>query len=150
MILSGELNMSRTSLSDASAESSSDPIHFNVESGDTIHLPSHGSIADAQLLRDGQDLILRAPDGSEVVIDNYFAAEPAPVLTSDGGAALTPELVDSFVKPADGIQYAQKGSADDESPVGIVKESAGDATLFVLPTDARSGTSDASRMNSYR
>src|SRR5687768_11127600 len=123
------MNMLRTALSDDGAESGSDAIHFNAKSEGTINLPGHGSIADAELLRDGQDLILRAPDGSKIVIDNYFGVEHPPLLASGDGAALTPQLVDSFVEPADGIQYAQKGSADDESPVGIVKESAGDATV---------------------
>lgn len=104
-------------------------IHLDAQSGSTLSLPGNEFVTDAQMFRDGQDLILRAPGGDEVTVNNYFAHEPAPTLVSEGGAALTPDLVESFVTPLDGVQYAQKGSVDDESPVGIVKEATGEGTI---------------------
>ncbi|HEY8189996.1 MAG TPA: FecR domain-containing protein, partial [Micavibrio sp.] len=121
--------MSRTPLDQASAPSDGNIVHFNADSGDRIDLTGRDLVTDAQILRDGQDLILRAPDGSTTIIDHYFSVEHPPLLVSVGGSALTPDLVDSFVKPIDGVQYAQKGSADDVSPIGIVKESTGEASV---------------------
>lgn len=104
-------------------------ITLDASSGSSLTLPGNEFVADANILRDGQDLILRAPNGSEVVVQNYFSTEHAPMLISADGAALTPELVDSFVKSVDGAQFAQNGSMDDESPVGMIKETTGDATI---------------------
>jgi hypothetical protein len=103
---------------------------LDANAGHTLTLPGHEYVTDAQMLRDGQDLVLRPAHGDDVVVKNYFTADPAPVLTSaDGGTALTHDLVDSFVKPIGGIQYAQNGSMDDASPVGVIKESSGDGTI---------------------
>lgn len=123
--------MARASSDDfgSQADGTDHSIVLDGSSGSTLTVPGNQFITDADMLRDGQDLILRAPDGSEVIVENYFAAEPSPALVSADGAALTPELVDSFVKPVDGIQYAQKGSVDDESPIGMVKETSGEATI---------------------
>jgi len=97
-------------------------------SDDILALPVDGDfIKNAELGREGQDLIIEGPDGTVIIIKDYFNAEPAPLLQSETGEALTPDLVESFVQsPA---QYAQKGSLDDESPVGNVKEVSGDATV---------------------
>lgn len=102
---------------------------MDATSGATMTLPGNEFVTDATMLRDGQDLILRAPDGDEITVQNYFSADPAPVIVSEGGAALTPDLVDLFVTPLEGVQFAQKGSVDDVSPVGIVKEASGEATV---------------------
>jgi hypothetical protein len=103
---------------------------LDAASGHTLTLPGHQYVTDSQILRDGQDLILHPAHGADVIVKNYFSADPSPLLTSaDGGSALTHDLVDSFVKPVGGIQYAQNGSVDDASPVGSVKEVSGEATV---------------------
>jgi hypothetical protein len=112
-----------------SGQADHQPLRVQAESGGKIELPSNDFVTDSHILRDGQDLVLRTQDGPEMIVENYFLAEPAPVLVSVDGAALTPALVDSFAKPIDGIQTAQKGSVDDVSPVGMVKEVSGDATI---------------------
>ncbi len=94
--------------------------------GSALDLPDASFIRDADMTRDGMDLILDGPDGV-VVIESYFAAEPTPVLNAPDGSTLTPELVDSFARsPA---QFAQNGSLSDVSPVGAVDELSGDATI---------------------
>lgn len=102
---------------------------LDASSGGTLTLPGSASVNDVDMLRDGHDLVLRAPNGQETIVENYFSADPAPVIISADGSALTPALVDSFSQPIDGVQYAQKGSVDDASPVGVVKEVSGDATI---------------------
>ncbi|MBI2235161.1 MAG: FecR domain-containing protein, partial [Micavibrio aeruginosavorus] len=121
--------MARIADDASGAQSGSNSIRLDADAGPRLDLPSNDFVTNAQILRDGQDLLLRTDDGHEIVVGNYFNAEPAPVLVSAGGAALTPELVDSFVKPLDGVQVAQKGSVDDSSPVGMVREVSGEATV---------------------
>lgn len=100
---------------------------FSANGQEIIELPSGDFIADAQMTKDGHDLVLQAPDGSVVVIEGYFLAEPAPVLQSPDGSALTPQLVDAFAKaPA---EFAQTGSVNDESPVGAIEELSGEARI---------------------
>lgn len=97
--------------------------------GDKVDLPDASYVRDADIGRDGMDLVLDGPDG-KVVVENYFAAEPAPALTAPGGETLTPELVESFARsPA---QYADNGGMNDASPVGAVEEVAGQATVTRL------------------
>lgn len=98
--------------------------------GDSVLvLPHPDYVANAAILRDGPDLILRHPDGGSVVVEGYFTAHPVPTLTSDTGASLTPALVRSFVTSAH-AQYAQAGdSQTDESAVGVVSEATGHVTV---------------------
>lgn len=83
-------------------------------------------VRDADLSRNGSDLLLDGPDGT-IVVEGYFSADTPPVLTAPDGSSLTPGLVDSFLKSAP--QYAQAASMSDESPVGSVQEFSGHATV---------------------
>ena len=106
----------------------SDTQHTLTASGqEIIQLPEGDFIANAQMTKDGHDLVLEAPDGSVVVIEGYYLAEPAPVLQAPDGSALTPELVDAFAKAPS--EFAQTGSLNDESPVGAIEELSGDARI---------------------
>ena len=100
---------------------------FQAHGENRIELPSTSLIADATLTRDGNDLILRAPDGQTVVIEGYFSAEPAPLLQSADGSTLTPNLVEAFARSP--MEFAAGESANDESPVGAVEEVTGKATV---------------------
>ncbi len=102
-------------------------LRLDAQSGEPLSLPSH-DLGNAQILRDGSDLLLQSA-GKSIIIENYFTANAQPLITGQGGLTLTPELVRSFAQPADGVQYAQKGSIDDVSPVGIIREATGDATV---------------------
>lgn len=94
---------------------------------DRIELPSPDFIADAKMTRDGDDLILQAPNGETVVVEGYFNADPAPLLQSADGATLTPNLVEAFARSP--MEFAANDSASDESPVGAVEEVKGTATV---------------------
>lgn len=94
--------------------------------GADIELPNAAFIKNADLLRDGMDLTLQTSDQS-VTIENYFSSETSPNLTAPGGAILTPNLVNSFVKSSP--DYASNPHLTDESPVGAVDEVTGDATI---------------------
>ncbi|HRQ61050.1 MAG TPA: FecR domain-containing protein, partial [Alphaproteobacteria bacterium] len=98
-------------------------------SGERVELSDASFVRDADITREGMDLVLTKDDGSVIVIEGYFAAVPAPMLVAPDGSALTPALVNSFV--AQPLQYAQatETAASDESPVGGVQEVTGTATV---------------------
>ncbi len=92
-----------------------------------VELPSSDLIANAAMTRDGDDLILQGPGGESVMVEGYFSADPAPLLTAPDGYVLTPALVHSFVKAP--MEFAANETANDESPVGAVEEVSGNATV---------------------
>jgi hypothetical protein len=94
--------------------------------GPVVQLPDASFVRDADMSRDGVDLVLEGPSGT-IIVEGYFAAEPAPQLTAPDGATLTPDLVESFLKaPA---EYAANGTLNDASPVGHAAEVTGEATV---------------------
>ncbi len=121
-------------------ESSAQPkvTTLSADGSTSVEVPGTDFISNAEITRDGQDLVLTAPDGSSVVIEGYFTASPAPVIESPEGAVLTPQLVNSFVQTAGPAQYAQAESALDAGHVGIVEEVSGKAT--VIRTDGSTHT----------
>ncbi len=121
--------MSRTEISSPAPGEHRSAVVLQAGHDHEILLPDQSFVANSELTRDGFDLVLTAKDGSAVVIENYFAADPAPVLMSPQGAALTPDLVQAFVHQAGNVQFAAAGTATDESPVGTVKEVSGHATV---------------------
>jgi len=77
-------------------------------------------VADFQ--RQGSDLVLVGPDGETIFIRGYFAQEHPPVLLTDSGARVTPELASSLAGPG----------GQPES-IGTVEVSDGD--VFIRRTD---------------
>jgi len=108
--------------------SDSQTTHLSANGEEIIQVPGDQFIADAEITREGQDLVLESPDGSVVVIEGYFLASPAPVIESPSGGVLTQELVDSFMQ-GKGL-YASNATITDESPVGAVEEISGEATVI--------------------
>lgn len=97
--------------------------------GQTIDLPDASYVRDAAMTRDGMDLLLDSPHG-QLVIKGYFADDSQPNLVAPDGSTLTPDLVNSFAhSPA---QYAGSATVNDESPVGLVQEVTGNATVTHL------------------
>ncbi len=119
-ILDGDIQADYSSPASASILSSG---------GSTVALPDPALVRDADLSRDGQDLVLTLPDGSVTVIEGYFLADPPPMLTAPDGQTLTPDLVKAFLTSGDMPQYAQSAALNDASPVGEVGEISGSATV---------------------
>lgn len=98
-----------------------------------VDLPDASYVRDADILRDGVDLVLRTDEG-QVVVEGYFAQNTPPDLVAPDGSTLTPALVKSFVRGE--MTFAQSETvASDASPVGAVQEITGEAT--VTRTDGR-------------
>lgn len=123
--------MARNSQEDFSGQSASSEdktLEINANNSDRIEVPGNNFIADSEITRDGQDLILEAENGETIVINGYFSSDPAPMIEAPDGSILTPNLVNSFLQSSD--QYAQASTMTDESPVGAVEEISGSANVI--------------------
>ncbi len=109
-------------------EAGQTPLTLTID-GNTLDLPDASYVRDADIGRDGMDLVLNGPDGT-IIVEGYFAADPTPNLTAPDGETLTPELVESFAHSP--MQYADAGSMNDASPVGAVQEVSGEASVTRL------------------
>ena len=114
--ISSDYSPEDLSTKDLSAKDSS---ASNLQTESSVLLPSAEFLTDAALVRQNEDLVLRLPDGREMVVEGYFAADPRPTLTLadsdradsnlvEGAAVLTPELVQSFLQER---IFAGEGSA---------------------------------------
>ena len=105
-------------------------VTYTADGGASLEIGSSDFLTHANWHRDGQDLVLNGSDGESAVVQEYFAHEMPPVLTSPEGGALTPELVQSFMKSGGALQYAQSGGlANDASPIGFIKTMTGEASV---------------------
>ncbi len=110
-------------------DSSTQKIILDSDGQARVDLPDATYVSDANITRDGIDLVLETPEGT-VVVEGYFAAEPTPHLVSPDGTSLTPNLVESFIRGDS--EYADLGSVTDASPVGAIQEISGEATVTRL------------------
>ena len=62
-------------------------------SGDQLVIPNGTMLLVAEFVREGPDLLLIGPDGDRVLIQDYFTLAEPPVLMTEGGAVLPPDLV---------------------------------------------------------
>ncbi|HEY8963481.1 MAG TPA: cadherin-like domain-containing protein, partial [Alphaproteobacteria bacterium] len=113
-----------------SGPSDHQPMHLSVNDAGSVQLPEGVNPGDLDLSRDGQNLVMTAPNGEVFVIENYFAMPDAPMILGANGALLTPNLVQSFVSSLNEIEVAAGPQVgNDASPVGEVTEVTGDATV---------------------
>ncbi|NIA69919.1 tandem-95 repeat protein [Pelagibius litoralis] len=93
---------------------------------ETQGLGEAGIVVDSDLLfaaefvRLGDDLLLRGPDGEELLLTDYFAQNPPPALETAEGARMSPETVDALAGPEFPTAYAQLGGAQLGQPIGEV------------------------------
>jgi hypothetical protein len=106
---------------------------LDASTGESLVIPGGHMLLVADFQRQGSDLVLIGPDGEVVFIRGYFAQEHPPVLLTEGGAQVTPELASSLAGPAAPGQYAQAGPGGQAEPIGSVEVSDGD--VFITRTN---------------
>ena len=107
-------------------------------------VPGGDFLLTAAFVREGPDLVLIGSDGTTVVIRDYFAVEGAPVLLTEGGARIVPELAEALAGPAAPGEYAQAEAGELDQPIGQVDTVAGEVTaLRVDGTEVVLGEGDA-------
>ncbi len=106
-------------------------VRIEAAGGKPIELPNGDFVANAEMTRSGLDLHLTGPDGHTIIVEGYFAQNPAPDLVTHDGARLTPAMVNAFVPPEHVGQYAASGQiANDASPAGKITQVVGEAHII--------------------
>ena len=97
-------------------------------SGDQLVIPNGTMLLVAEFVREGPDLLLIGPDGDRVLIQDYFTLAEPPVLMTEGGAMMPPDLVALLAGPVAPGQYAQTEGGVEPQPIGRVDEMVGTVT----------------------
>ncbi len=70
-------------------ESGEQLLSLNAGDGESLTLPEGFDLTSAEFEASGDDLIVTAPDGSRVVVEDYYSQENPPELVSPDGAQLS-------------------------------------------------------------
>ena len=87
-----------------------------VDGVETIIVPGGSFLLLADFVRQGGDLLLVGPDGTEVLIQGYFDLAEAPALATEGGAVIAPDLAARLAGPLAPGQYAAAGDVIEDNP----------------------------------
>ena len=98
--------------------------------GGELVIPGGHLLLVADFTREGSDLVLTGPDGTEIVVIGFFSTENPPTLMTEGGAAIAPDLAGRLAGSLTPEQYAQAapGGAANQ-PIGRVETSEGEVTV---------------------
>ena len=114
---------------------------LDAASGATLIVPGGDLLLTATFIRHGSDLILKGDDGTTVVIRDFFAQAEPPVLMTEGGAVIPPDLAARLAGSVAPGQYAQAAPAAGAEPAGTVEEIEGE--VFATRTDGTLAELDA-------
>jgi Ca2+-binding RTX toxin-like protein len=86
--------------SPASAEAlNAAPIMLNAAGAETVTVPHGSMLLNANFARSGSDLQLTRQSDEQVIVQNFFGTEMAPVLATEGGAKIMPDVAESLAGP---------------------------------------------------
>ena len=80
----GEENLTLADSDSAAGQSTT----VEVGADGAVLLPQGINFGNADFAQSGSDLVITAPDGTEVVVEGYFDQETAPTLKTPGGSEL--------------------------------------------------------------
>ena len=95
--------------------------------GGTLIVPGGEFLLHAEYVREGPDLSLVGSDGAEVLVVDFFAVADAPVLESDSGLRILPQVAEKLAGPMAPGQYAQAAPGVAGEPVARVETIDGEA-----------------------
>ncbi len=102
-----------------------------VGANGAVQLPQGFSFGTAEFSQAGPDLVMTAPDGRQVVVQDYFASEtPATLQTPQGGELVgaTAARLAAANTPAQFVQAGAAGAGD--QPIGQVQTITGSVTAI--------------------
>ena len=103
-------------------------------SGGQLVVPGGHMLLIAEYTREGDDLILTGPDGTKVLIQDFFGTGNPPDLVTEGGARISPEIASALAGSLAPGQYAQaEPSGAANQPIGTVDTATG--SVWVLRAD---------------
>ncbi len=105
------------------------PLVLDGTGATAVRVPDTAFLTDGQFFRAGGDLRVELPDGRTATVEGYFHGSQSPDLVApDGGMALTPGLVQSFLGSLAPGQYAQAAPAAAAQPIGHIDALDGSAS----------------------
>ena len=101
---------------------------IDADGASAIELPDGFKLANAEYAREGSDLVVKAADGQEVLVTDYFASGSPAELVSSGGAHLSGTAVTHLAGPMAPGEFAQAAPAMTAEPIGTVDNIDGGVT----------------------
>ena len=83
---------------------------LQAESGGTLTVPGQSWLLEADFAPQGPDLLLTGPDGTQVLIRDFFNLETPPDLMTDAGGVISADLATKLAGPVVSGQLAMTGS----------------------------------------
>ncbi|RED49025.1 VCBS domain-containing protein, partial [Aestuariispira insulae] len=103
---------------------------IEITGPETVTVPHGFLILDAEYSRSGQDMILEGPDGSTVVLQDYYNQDIPPDLITESGAMITATVAQRLAGPLAPGQVAQTGPSEVlGEPIGEVENGVGTITV---------------------
>ncbi|NQV84093.1 MAG: tandem-95 repeat protein [Rhodospirillales bacterium] len=123
--------MSETTGLSNTATTSSVILETNLDG--PVMLPNGFAVADASFERSGEDLVLTASDGTNVIVSDFFASDPTPSLATPNGALVSGVTVDLLAGSPPSDQVIEAGTDAANEPIGTINTISGKA--FVVRVD---------------
>jgi len=101
-----------------------DAVTVNAGDGDSVSLPEGFDLTTAEFETNGDDLIITAEDGSQVVVEDFHAQDTPPQLTTPDGAELSGDMV---VQLAGGAGQSGDDSSADTAADMVAEAGGGEA-----------------------
>lgn len=96
------------------------------DSGPLI-VPGSGLLSDAVYARLDGDLLIELPDGSRLIVQDYFVTANPPAIATEAGAHIGPDVVAALagIDAAETVNLAPVGA-----PIGRIETTSGEAEVF--------------------
>ncbi|MHA1597554.1 MAG: FecR domain-containing protein, partial [Alphaproteobacteria bacterium] len=98
--------MAISSLNSDAAESSADVQVLQAENGSILTVPGDSWLLKADFAPQGSDLLLTGPDGSQVLVRDFFSLDSPPDLVTEAGGVIPAELAVRLAGPTAPGQFA--------------------------------------------
>ena len=109
-------------------ESVGSPIGLGASGGETLIVPGADALLRAGFSRVGFDLRITMTDGTQFLVVEYFSQINPATLMTEGGSALSPDLISALAGPMAPGQYADVEIAIKQQEIGRVDHTLGEVT----------------------
>jgi len=122
--------------------STEESLKLNAGDSDSISLPEGFPLTEATFEVSGDDLVITAPDGTQVVVEDYYGGDAPPELTTPDGVQISADVVGELaggVEQAAAEPPAEAGEGDAELAAGTDSAGGGGGLIADNP-DVITGT----------
>jgi len=123
--------------------STEESLTLNAGDSDSVSLPEGFPLTEATFEVSGDDLVITAPDGTQVVVEDYYGGDAPPELTTPDGVQISADVVGELaggVEQAAAEPPAEAGEGDAELAAGTDSAGGGGGGLIADNPDVITGT----------